>query len=153
MLYFSLTWVQAGIGDPYSVVFHLPGSYGELHSSKTTSNHNFSPEVGLHMDTGMSEGLMVALLKLLKKYLMDDSVKIVDTASQVLRVSSVRFFLLKSVGWYTQQYNYYLLILYVVFLIREFFLLKGVRELYSHLIVTRDLLLRWLYMHLSSDYM
>ena len=46
----------------------------------------------------MSEGLMVALLKLLKKYLMDDSVKIVDTASQVLRVSSVRFFLLKSVG-------------------------------------------------------
>ncbi|XP_062116268.1 serine/threonine-protein kinase ATM isoform X5 [Humulus lupulus] len=76
---------RAGIGDPYSVVFHLPGSYGELHSCKTTSNHNFSPEVGLHMDTAMSEGLMVALLKLLKKYLMDDSVKIVDTASQALR--------------------------------------------------------------------
>lgn len=76
----------------------LLSSIYELHSSKTTSNHNFSPEVGLHMDTGMSEGLMVALLKLLKKYLMDDSVKIVDTASQVLRVSSVRFFLLKSVG-------------------------------------------------------
>ncbi|KAF4352465.1 hypothetical protein F8388_012166 [Cannabis sativa] len=76
---------RAGIGDPYSVVFHLPASYGELHSCRTTTNHNFSPEVGFPMDTGMSEGLMVTLLKLLKKYLLDDSVKIVDTASQALR--------------------------------------------------------------------
>lgn len=39
------------------------------------------------MDTGISEELMIALLKLLKKYLMDDSVKIVDVTSQALRVS------------------------------------------------------------------
>ncbi|PON35174.1 Phosphatidylinositol 3-kinase, Vps34 type, partial [Parasponia andersonii] len=75
---------RIGIGDPYSVVFHLPGSYGDLHACRT-NKHNFASEVDFHMDTGISEGLMVALLKLLKKYLMDDSVKIVDTTSQALR--------------------------------------------------------------------
>jgi ataxia telangiectasia mutated family protein len=40
------------------------------------------------MVTGISEELLIAILKVLKKYLMDDSVKILDMTSQALRVSA-----------------------------------------------------------------
>ncbi|EXB87890.1 Serine/threonine-protein kinase ATM [Morus notabilis] len=76
--------LRVGIGDPYSVVFHLPGSYGSLDACRT-NNRDLTLEVSCQMDTGISEGLLIALLKLLMKYLMDDSVKIVDMASQALR--------------------------------------------------------------------
>jgi len=39
------------------------------------------------MDACLSEEHLVVLMKILMKYLMDDSVKIVDMASQTLRVS------------------------------------------------------------------
>lgn len=42
------------------------------------------------MVTGISDEILMAILKLLKKYLMDDSVKIIDMTSQVLRVSDRR---------------------------------------------------------------
>ena len=42
------------------------------------------------MITGISDELLMAILKLLKKYLMDDSVKIIDMTSQALRVSDRR---------------------------------------------------------------
>ncbi|KAL5544201.1 hypothetical protein UlMin_007985 [Ulmus minor] len=74
-----ISWV--GIGDPYSVVFHLPGSS----TACRPINHDFSTEVNFQMDTGICEDLLIALLKLLKKYLMDDSVKIVNMTSQALR--------------------------------------------------------------------
>lgn len=48
-------------------------------------------ELNLNMDAGITEELLVALLKLLMKYLMDDSVRTVDITSQVLRVSAWRF--------------------------------------------------------------
>ncbi|EXB28723.1 Serine/threonine-protein kinase ATM [Morus notabilis] len=75
---------RVGIGDPYSVVFHLPGSYESLDACRT-NNRELTLEVSCQMDTGISEGLLIALLKLLMKYLMDDYVKIVDMASQALR--------------------------------------------------------------------
>lgn len=67
--------LQVGIGDPHGVVFHLPIE------SKSVHEHNF------HLGTGISDDLLVAIMRLLKKYLMDDSVKIIDIASQALRVS------------------------------------------------------------------
>ena len=76
-----------GIGDPHSVVFHLPGDSNHLHVCGPIS-HNGASEIIFSMDTGISEELLTALLKVLKKYLMDDSVKIVDITSQTLRVSS-----------------------------------------------------------------
>lgn len=78
MFSFSFQNMQVGIGDPHCVVFHLPGNSSNIHDS--------SIEVKFHMDTSLSEELLVMLLKLLKKYLMDDSVKIVDMTSQALRV-------------------------------------------------------------------
>lgn len=42
------------------------------------------------MVTGISDEILMAILKLLKKYLMDDSVKIIDMTSQALRVSDRR---------------------------------------------------------------
>ena len=39
------------------------------------------------MDSGLSEELLVAVMKLLKKYLMDESVEIIEMASHALRVS------------------------------------------------------------------
>lgn len=78
--------MQVGIGDPHCVVFRLPGNSSDIHVYQPIS-HDSSTEVKFQMDTGLSEELVVALLKLLKKYLMDDSVKIVDMTSQALRVS------------------------------------------------------------------
>ncbi|PHT88061.1 Serine/threonine-protein kinase ATM [Capsicum annuum] len=66
-----LSWV--GIGDPHGVVFHHPIK------SKSMHGHNF------HLGAGISDELLVAIMRLLKKYLMDDSVKIIDIASQALR--------------------------------------------------------------------
>lgn len=45
------------------------------------------PENYLNTDTCMSEELLAALLKVLKKLLMDDSVVIIDMTSKALRVS------------------------------------------------------------------
>lgn len=67
--------MQVGIGDPHDVVFHLPIE------SKSIHDQNF------HLGTGISDELLVSIMRLLKKYLMDDSVKIIDIASQALRVS------------------------------------------------------------------
>lgn len=77
--------MQVGIGDPHCVVFHLPGSSSNVHACKPI-NHELVSEVNSHVDACISEDLLVALLKLLKKFLMDDSVKIVDITSQTLRV-------------------------------------------------------------------
>ncbi|KAJ6760715.1 SERINE/THREONINE-PROTEIN KINASE ATM [Salix purpurea] len=75
---------KVGIGDPHSVVFHLPVDYGQMKVCQQLRITN-PIEVNFNMDTGVSEELLIALLKLLMKYLMDDSVRIVDLTSQSLR--------------------------------------------------------------------
>lgn len=84
-----LAWVsdlisKVGIGDPHSVVFHLPGDSGQTHFCPQLHPEN-STEVNFRMDTIISEELLVSLMRLLKKYLMDDSVKIIDMASQTIQ--------------------------------------------------------------------
>ncbi|OIV96965.1 hypothetical protein TanjilG_00547 [Lupinus angustifolius] len=75
---------RVGAGDPHSVVFHLPGESSHISVGKSI-DITCAMETGSNMDTCISEELLVVLLKILKKYLMDDSVKIVDMASQTLR--------------------------------------------------------------------
>ncbi|KAK8518220.1 hypothetical protein V6N13_027695 [Hibiscus sabdariffa] len=75
---------RVGIGDPHSVVFHLPGDSNHMHGRGPLS-HNGASEIIFSMGSSVSEELLIALLKVLKKYLMDDSVKIVDITSQTLR--------------------------------------------------------------------
>ncbi|CAK7328913.1 unnamed protein product [Dovyalis caffra] len=75
---------KVGIGDPHSVVFHLPVDYGQMKVCQPMRITN-PMEGNFNMDTGVSEELLIALLKLLMKYLMDDSVRIVDMTSQSLR--------------------------------------------------------------------
>ncbi|XP_058227343.1 serine/threonine-protein kinase ATM isoform X4 [Rhododendron vialii] len=84
-----LAWVsdlisKVGIGDPHSVVFHLPGESGQTHFCPRLYPEN-STEANFHLDTGISEELLVSLMRLLKKYLMDDSVKIIDMTSQTIQ--------------------------------------------------------------------
>ncbi|KAK7317181.1 hypothetical protein RJT34_01188 [Clitoria ternatea] len=74
---------RVGAGDPYSVVFHLPGKTSHIRLGKSidlSSGKEFSSE----LDACISEELLVVLMRFLMKYLMDDSVKIVDMASQTL---------------------------------------------------------------------
>ncbi|KAK7852517.1 serine/threonine-protein kinase atm [Quercus suber] len=78
---------RVGIGDPHCVVFHLPGYSSHIHVCQPI-NHDTATEINFHMVTGISDELLMAILKLLKKYLMDDSVKIIDMTSQALRVHS-----------------------------------------------------------------
>lgn len=78
---------QVGAGDPHSVVFHLPGETSHIRAGKSI-DIACAMEISSNMDTCISEELLVVLMKFLKKYLMDDSVKIVDMASQTLRVSA-----------------------------------------------------------------
>lgn len=79
-------FLQVGIGDPHCVVFHLPGDSNTIHIFRPAVNGSAS-EIDFKIETGISEDLLVELLKHLKRYLMDDSVKIVDMTSQVLQVS------------------------------------------------------------------
>lgn len=51
-------------------------------------------ESNIHMDTRISNENLLILMRLLKKYLMDDSVEIIDLASQALQVSLLMYHLL-----------------------------------------------------------
>ncbi|KAJ0106487.1 hypothetical protein Patl1_18038 [Pistacia atlantica] len=62
----------------------LPRDSGHMHSSQSINNGS-TTEINFHTDAGISEELLISLLKVLKKYLMDDSVEIVDMTSQTLR--------------------------------------------------------------------
>lgn len=77
---------QVGIGDPHCVVFHVPGDAKTIHIFRPVVNGSAS-EIDFKIETGISNDLLVELLKHLKRYLMDESVKIVDMTSQVLQVS------------------------------------------------------------------
>ncbi|XP_073048620.1 serine/threonine-protein kinase ATM isoform X40 [Primulina eburnea] len=72
---------KIGIGDPHRVVFHLPGDYSVPVFGITIG----MGDTNIHADTGISEEALLVLMRLLKKYLMDDSVEIIDMASQALR--------------------------------------------------------------------
>ncbi|XP_023765032.1 serine/threonine-protein kinase ATM isoform X1 [Lactuca sativa] len=73
-----------GIGDPHRVVFHLPGESNRIHICKPLYSDGGSG-FSFHMDSGLSEELLIAVMQLLKKYLMDESVEIIEMASQALR--------------------------------------------------------------------
>ncbi|KAJ1418257.1 PIK-related kinase [Sesbania bispinosa] len=75
---------RVGAGDPYCVVFHLPGKNSHILPRKSIGNSS-TVDISSNIDAHISEELLVVLMKLLMKYLMDDSVKIVDMASQTLR--------------------------------------------------------------------
>ncbi|GMQ10319.1 hypothetical protein CsSME_00053370 [Camellia sinensis var. sinensis] len=76
---------RVGIGDPHSVVFHLPGDSGQTHVCRPLNPDN-TTEISFRMDTGISEELLISLMRLLKKYLIDDSVKIIDMTSQTIQI-------------------------------------------------------------------
>lgn len=80
--------LQVGAGDPHSVVFHLPGKSNHVGPCKSIGSSS-AGEISSHIEACISEELLIVLMKLLMKYLMDDSVKIVDMASQTLRVSVI----------------------------------------------------------------
>ncbi|KAI3807033.1 hypothetical protein L1987_22953 [Smallanthus sonchifolius] len=73
-----------GIGDPHRVVFHLPRDSNRMHVCQPLYSDGGSG-FNFHMDSGLSEELLVAVMQLLKKYLMDESVEIIEMASQALR--------------------------------------------------------------------
>ncbi|XP_019058626.1 PREDICTED: serine/threonine-protein kinase ATM isoform X2 [Tarenaya hassleriana] len=75
---------KVGIGDPHSVVFHLPGKLGSFHGSQSMS-HDIGSKFRSCADNGISDETLIALLKILKRYLLDESVKIIDVTSQTLR--------------------------------------------------------------------
>ncbi|CAN0900398.1 Serine/threonine-protein kinase ATM [Linum grandiflorum] len=70
---------RLGVGEPYSVVFHPAREFNQRKILQDTS------ETGSEISSGVSEDLLLALLRLLQKYLMDDNVRIIDMASQALR--------------------------------------------------------------------
>ncbi|XP_059644264.1 serine/threonine-protein kinase ATM [Cornus florida] len=75
---------RVGIGDPHRVVFHLPGESSHIHVCRSLKLDS-ATEISFPMETGLSEELLISLMRLLKKFLMDDSVKIIDVTSQALR--------------------------------------------------------------------
>lgn len=91
--------LQVGIGDPRSVVFHLPGNSVHIHVCRA-SNGNFVSEMNIGLDTVTSEELLITLIRNLKKYLMDDSVEIIDLSSRTLRVSTGHLFCTCSSGYH-----------------------------------------------------
>ncbi|KAL3824832.1 hypothetical protein ACJIZ3_020861 [Penstemon smallii] len=74
---------RVGIDDPHRVVFHLPGE-SHVHRSGTTKVFGVA-DLNSHMYTGMSDEVLLVLMRLLKKYLMDESVEMIDMTSHALR--------------------------------------------------------------------
>lgn len=54
-------------------------------------SHNTGSKVRSFTENGISDETLITLLRILKKYLLDDSVKIIDVTSQTLRVSFLTF--------------------------------------------------------------
>ncbi|KAI3914770.1 hypothetical protein MKW98_002006 [Papaver atlanticum] len=75
---------RVGIGDPHVVVFHLPGDSSQMSLSQPLEQGG-ATEVGFNSDTGLPEELLITLVRLLKKYLLDESVNIIDMTSRALR--------------------------------------------------------------------
>lgn len=69
------------------MVFHLPGAQAPLSGAV---NVVYNKESSIYMDTRMSNEDLLLLMKLLMKYLMDDSVAIIEMASQALQVSLLK---------------------------------------------------------------
>ncbi|CAI0398621.1 unnamed protein product, partial [Linum tenue] len=70
---------RLGVGEPHNVVFRPAREFNHRRVQQSTS------DTGTEISFGISEDLLVELLRLLKKYLMDDSVRIVDMASQAIQ--------------------------------------------------------------------
>lgn len=79
--------LQTGIGDPCHVVFHLPNMSTESHTSQSLDIVRLK-EKSVSSHSKVSDELLIYLLRLLKKFLADDSVEIVDITSRTLRVNS-----------------------------------------------------------------
>ncbi|EOA23378.1 hypothetical protein CARUB_v10016554mg [Capsella rubella] len=75
---------RVGIRNPHTVVFRLPGELGTMHDRQCVS-HTTGSKVRSFTENGISDETLIALLKILKKYLLDDSVKTIDVTSQTLR--------------------------------------------------------------------
>ncbi|KAK1384233.1 hypothetical protein POM88_021968 [Heracleum sosnowskyi] len=75
---------KIGIGDPHRVVFHLPGESSRVHVFGQL-NYDTSGGKKFQNEPDISNELLKSILRLLRKYLMDNSVDIVDMKSQVLR--------------------------------------------------------------------
>ncbi|KAL6847730.1 hypothetical protein ACP4OV_021858 [Aristida adscensionis] len=73
---------RAGISDMHQVIFHLP-TLSQKHPLQLHSAA--SKEDKLCSDYGISDDILVGLLKLLKTYLSDESVEMIDVTSQTLR--------------------------------------------------------------------
>lgn len=77
--------MQAGISDAHQVIFDVP-NLTQKHSLQLQSGST-SKEDKLCSDYGISDDILLDLLKLLKTYLSDGSVEIIEVTSQTLKVS------------------------------------------------------------------
>ncbi|XP_020591737.1 serine/threonine-protein kinase ATM [Phalaenopsis equestris] len=75
---------RVGIGEPYEVVFRLPEN-DKMSQPYVPSSLTSSKKIGLFSDVCITDDLLISLLRLLNKDLLDNSVKIVDIASQTLQ--------------------------------------------------------------------
>ncbi|KAK1280443.1 Serine/threonine-protein kinase ATM [Acorus gramineus] len=75
---------MVGIGDPHRVVFHLPRHTNERFLCPQLDN-NSERGICTFIDACVSDETLIKLIKLLKKYLLDASVKTVEITSQTLR--------------------------------------------------------------------
>ncbi|PKA53876.1 Serine/threonine-protein kinase ATM [Apostasia shenzhenica] len=75
---------MVGVGGPYQVVFRLPANSNQMHLRPSCF---FVSSKGnkYRADVGLSDEILINLLRLLKKYLRDDSPKTVDITSQTLQ--------------------------------------------------------------------
>ncbi|BAS69975.1 Os01g0106700 [Oryza sativa Japonica Group] len=73
-------FLKAGISDVHQVIFHVPNL-----TEKYPIQPHISKEDKLPSDYGISDDILVGLLKLLKACLSDESAEIIDVTSRTLR--------------------------------------------------------------------
>ncbi|XP_010243049.1 PREDICTED: serine/threonine-protein kinase ATM isoform X1 [Nelumbo nucifera] len=75
---------RVGLGDPHFVVFRLPGDSSQVPLFQAI-NDGSSVNVGFYTNSCISDEILLSLIRMLMKYLSDDSVKIIDETSRTLQ--------------------------------------------------------------------
>lgn len=74
------------MGDPYAVVFHLPGDFYNNSPQFAGTEIGRGPTITTTEDLGVTDKLVKHIMLQIRGYLVDGNVKIIEMASRTLKV-------------------------------------------------------------------
>lgn len=78
--------LQIGMGDPYVVVFHLPGNFCNFSPQFPGTEIGRGPTITTTEELGVTDKLVKHIMLQIRGYLVDSNVQIIELASRTLKV-------------------------------------------------------------------